>query len=84
MKERESISQGEFEIVKIEDLEFSDNWTEANGKSNNKLYPLKETIGYVAIIQNTGTTTIDVNEFSMRWEFCPNEELQFKLIRPER
>jgi hypothetical protein len=82
MYEGNEVSQGEFEIEKVADIKFLDRWTEVNGRKTTEFYPLKDTCAYAFILQNTGTTIIDMNEIGIKWESYPTQEIDFKLIRP--
>ena len=80
--EGEEISQGEFEIEKIADMEILDFHYEKNGKKVNEFYPLKDTLRAVQTWGNTGTTLIDHWTWKLR-AIPSTKEMEIKILHPK-
>ena len=74
--EGKEISQGEFEIPRIVDIEIIDIWMEVEGEKVEKL-SMKDTPDSIFLVKNTGTTVID----NAKWELGTREK-ELKIVRP--
>jgi|GEM_PF-2308455 len=74
--EGKEVSQGEFEVPRIVDIEIIDLWYEVEGEKVEKL-SMKDTLDAILLIKNTGTTVIN----NVKWE-TGTRTRELKIVQP--
>jgi len=79
---QDEVSQGEFCIAEITEIQLVDMWIEVEGREGEKTYewhPLTDTVAFVMEIKNTGTTVVD----HWTWSQTSDTGLKVDLLHPK-